>query len=322
MRFPLLFILLLFPFAVFAIQKDSTVTLTTPTGKLYGTLTIPAAKAQVPLVIIIAGSGPTDRNGNQMRMVNNSLLGLGDSLAREGIATLRYDKRGVGASKAAAPNETNLRFTDYVDDAVAWVKKMKTDPRFSKVLIAGHSEGALVGMLAAQRIPLAGFISIAGIARPADSVMLRQLAASPDVAASMVDSMRMYFGMLRRGEPIEFVPPGFYQALLRKTVQPYLVSWMKFTPAEEIAKLKIPVLIIQGTSDIQVDTTEAYALAAAKKGSKLVIIQNMNHVLKDLPSRDILDNQFSYADPGFLLSRKLAPAIASFIFTGQSNKKK
>lgn len=246
---------------------------------------------------------------------------MGDSLAKRGIATLRYDKRGVGASRQAAPDESALRFFDYVNDAAEWIKKFQQDKRFSKIYIAGHSEGSLIGMLAAQRVPVAGFISIAGPAQPADSIIFKQLMASPMVSAGMVDTMRALFAVLRNGRQIEKVPEGFYQALLRPSVQPYVMSWIKYNPAEEIAKLNVPVLIIQGTTDIQVDTIEAYALAKAKPGSKLFIVKNMNHVLKDMPSRDISDNQLSYVDPGFLLKPELISTITNFILPKVVRKK-
>jgi pimeloyl-ACP methyl ester carboxylesterase len=314
--------LLLLPISLFAFQKDSTISLSTPSGKIYGTLTLPKIKTKVPLVLIIAGSGPTDRNGNQEKLVNNSLLALGDSLAKAGIASLRYDKRGIGASKAVAPSEQNLRFDDYVVDAVNWVKKFQHDQRFTNIYIAGHSEGSLIGMLAAQKTPIAGFISIAGVATPADSLIIQQLSNAPTIQQSMVDSIRMYFGMLRRGNTIDSIPQGIYQAFLRKSVQPYLTSWFKYNPSLEIARLKVPVLIVQGSTDIQVDTANAHALASAKRGTRLVMIPNMNHVMKDVPSRDFADNQLSYMDPGFLLKRELTPAIVSFINGIEQKKQK
>jgi pimeloyl-ACP methyl ester carboxylesterase len=271
--------------------------------------------------LVIAGSGPTDRDGNQGKMKNNSLLAFGDSLVKRGIATLRYDKRGVGASKLAAPNESTLRFSDYVDDAAAWIKKLQQDKRFSNIYIAGHSEGSLIGMLAAQRVPVAGFISIAGPAQPADSIIFKQLTASSMISAGMIDTVRTLFRQLRRGEQIAQVPEGFYQALLRPSVQPYVMSWIKYNPSEEIAKLRMPVIIIQGTTDIQVDTSEAIALAKARPGSQLVIIKNMNHVLKNVPSREVMDNQLSYTDPGFLLPPELTQAITGFIFPPVARKK-
>lgn len=331
MRISLLLAVLCLPVTLLAQQKDSAVILTTPTGKISGTLTLPARLDQpVPMVLIIAGSGPTDRDGNQVitslsgvrKLTNNSLLALGDSLAKAGIASLRYDKRGIAASKEAALDEQQIRFDFYVNDAIDWVKKLQSDKRFSAVYILGHSEGSLIGMLAAQRTPVAGFVSLAGPALPADSTIIKQLQASPAVSGTMVDSVRMLFGMLRRGEEIVNVPSGFYQALLRKSVQPYLASWIKYNPEAEIAKLRIPTLIIQGTTDIQIDTSDAYVLAKAKPDAELQIIQNMNHVLKDLPSKEIADNQFSYMDPGFLLKRELTPVIASFILANEKKKKK
>ena len=312
MRSNLLLLLLVLPLSLFALERDSTIVLNTSKGNLYGTLTTPGGKMPVPLVIIIAGSGPTDRNGNQPRMINNSLRYIGDSLGSRGIATLRYDKRGIAASRAAAPDEAGLRFGNYIDDAAAWVAKYAADKRFSKIYIAGHSEGSLIGMVAAVRGGVAGFISIAGAGVPADSIVLRQLGASPMIPKTMLDSMKMFFGMMRRGQQIDTVPPGLYQALLRKSVREYVASWMKYNPAEEIAKLKMPALIIQGTTDIQVDTGDAYALAAAKPDAKLVIVAGMNHVLKSV-DRDLANNQLTYMDPRYPLRKEVPDAIAAFI---------
>jgi uncharacterized protein len=319
MRFLFTLCLLVLSVAGFCHQKDSVV-LSTFSGNVHGTLTLPEnVKKPVPLVILIVGSGPTDRNGNQINLQNNSHLYLADTLAKLGVATLRYDKRGIGQSKQAAPDETSLRFDYYVDDAAAWVKKYNNDKRFSKVFIAGHSEGSLIGMIAAQQVPVAGFISIAGIAVPADSVILRQLAASPGVPPVMIDSMRMLFGMLRKDGHVENIPGGFYQALMRKSVQPYMVSWMRFNPAEEIAKLKVPVLIVQGDIDLQVDTPHAYALANASKGSKLVVVKGMNHVLK-ASTTDPSDIQDAYIMPDRPIKPELVRAIYNFVQT--SGKKK
>jgi alpha-beta hydrolase superfamily lysophospholipase len=291
------------------------VVLSTATGKIHGTLTLPQSfKKAMPLVIFIVGSGPTDRDGNQINLRNNSHLYLADSLAKRGIATLRYDKRGIGESKPAALDESALRFDYYVDDAAGWVKQYKTDKRFSKVIIAGHSEGSLIGILAAQREAITGLISIAGIALPADSVVMRQLAASPGIPPVMIDSMRLLFSALRRDGSVENIPGGFYQALLRRSVQPYMVSWMKYNPAEEIAKLKIPILVVQGKNDTQVDTTQAVALAAASKTSKLVMVEGMNHVLK-AAAMDQTDQQESYIMPDRPVKTELVKAIYTFVQT-------
>ena len=132
----------------------------------------------MPVVLLLSGSGPTDRNGNSPMLPgkNNSLQMLAEGLASNGIASLRYDKRGVGESAKAMMAEADLRFETYVDDAVAWCEQLRKDKRFSAVIIAGHSEGSLIGMLAAKRCNAAGFISIAGAGRAAADILRTQLA--------------------------------------------------------------------------------------------------------------------------------------------------
>ena len=152
---------------------ETPIDLTTPTGIIHGTLVLPSGDGKVPVVLIIAGSGPTERDGNNPLLPgkNNAYKMLADALAADGIASLRYDKRGIGASRAAGGKESDLRFDNYVDDAAAWVGKLAENPRLSKVIIAGHSEGSLIGMLAASRTKAAAFVSVAGVAKRASDVM-------------------------------------------------------------------------------------------------------------------------------------------------------
>lgn len=137
--------------AMAAEVKDEPVTLDTGTGKLFGSLMLPAAQGKLPVALIISGSGPTDRNGNSAMIPghNDSLKMVAQALAADGVASLRYDKRAIGASAAAMVKESDLRFEMYVNDAVHWVEKLKADPRFGPIVIIGHSEGSLIGMLAA-----------------------------------------------------------------------------------------------------------------------------------------------------------------------------
>ncbi|MFZ9404005.1 MAG: alpha/beta hydrolase, partial [Sediminibacterium sp.] len=168
------------------------VDLKTNTGSLYGTLLIPnTVKEKVPVVLIIAGSGPTDRDGNNAMMKNNSLKMLAESLANNGIASLRYDKRGIGESKAALISEANLSFEDLIQDAQQWVQILKENKKFSKIIIIGHSEGSLIGMNAAKNAN--GFISLAGAGRSADLILKEQLGAQPkqvqDLCFPIIDSL-------------------------------------------------------------------------------------------------------------------------------------
>ncbi len=285
------------------------VTLETATGTLRGTLLRPAAEGTFPVALIIAGSGPTDRNGNSPLGVNSNYLKmLADSLARHGIASLRYDKRGVAASQAAGLNESALRFDHYVADAVAWVEQLKKDPQLARVAVLGHSEGSLIGMLATQQSSVSAFVSLAGAAQPADSLILEQLREQP---AAIREEAQATFGELRQGRTVANVSPGL-QALFRPSVQPYLISWIKHHPAEIIAELSVPTLIVQGTTDLQVPEAEAQRLAVAQPQAELVIIEGMNHVLKNAPT-DPVANGATYANPALPLADGLVASLVAFL---------
>jgi uncharacterized protein len=157
-------------------SKSVEVHITTSTGTLYGTQIIPTSNASEPVVLIIAGSGPTDRDGNNpLGGQNNSLKLLAEGLAGRGIASIRYDKRGIGESSAAGPEEVDLRFDTYVEDAALWIQQLQADSRFSSVTVIGHSEGSLIGMLATQKTGADAFVSIAGPAQTASQVLRDQL---------------------------------------------------------------------------------------------------------------------------------------------------
>jgi pimeloyl-ACP methyl ester carboxylesterase len=277
---------------------DQPLALETASGTVAGTLRLPAGADKPPVVLIIAGSGPTDRDGNNPAFPapNNSLKMLAEALAQAGFASVRYDKRGIGASSSAAPDESQLRFDTYVDDAAAWIARLKADPRFSSVAVVGHSEGALIGMLA-------------GVAEGPGAVLRKQLAGKlpPPLAA---DNERI-LASLEQGRTVAEVPPAL-AALYRPSVQPYLISWMRYVPSTRIAALRMPVLIVQGTADIQVDAGQAQALKAARPDAVLALIPGMNHILKDVPA-DPQRQLASYGDPSLPLHPQLAPAIAGFL---------
>ena len=285
-------------------QTTEPVTLTTPTGVLSGTLQRPGGAGAHPLVLIIAGSGPTDRNGTA-----DAYRLLADSLAAHGIATLRYDKRGIAASVSAGVSERALRFETAATDAAGWILQARSDKRFSSFVILGHSEGSLLGMLA---VPLAkpdGYISVAGVARRADVMLHDQLAAQlPPALLAQTDSI---FATLARGDTVPNTPPAL-AALFRPSVQPYLISWLRYSGATEIAKLTVPVLIVQGTHDVQVPVSEADMLAAALPRAKVARIAGMNHVLKLTPPT-MAEQQRFYVDTSVPVPGTLVDAITSFV---------
>lgn len=286
--------------------EELPIMLHTPSGDISGTLLLPASKRRVPVALIIAGSGPTDRDGNNPMMKNNSLKLLATELAKNGIASIRYDKRGVAQSKDAGKSEKDLRFDDYVNDARGWITLVKNDKRFNKVFVVGHSEGSLIGMLAGDETD--GVVSVAGAGRPADVVLKEQLSAQPkdvrDVVYSKLDS-------LKAGNLVKDVPLPLY-SLLRPSVQPYLISWFRQDPPGAIRKLTVPVLIVQGISDIQVSVEDAKALAAANPKSRLVLIDKMNHIFR-LVDGDRQANIATYSKSELPISEELVKSIVGFI---------
>ncbi len=182
----LLACLLLAPLSLAASLRQEPVRLDSGQGELYGSLLLPISAKPLPVALIIAGSGPTDRNGNGPEARPDTLRKLAQGLARQGIASLRYDKRGVAASLAATPDERDLSVPRYVDDAQAWARRLADDPRFSQVILIGHSEGALIASLAARDAPVSGLVSLAGSGRPLDLLLREQLQGKlpPELLAS------------------------------------------------------------------------------------------------------------------------------------------
>jgi pimeloyl-ACP methyl ester carboxylesterase len=279
---------------------------------LHSTLLLPKDMSRpMPVVLLLSGSGPTDRDGNSPMLPkkNNSLLMVAEGLASNGIASLRYDKRGVGENAGAMVAEAGLSLDTYVDDAMSWCEQLRKDKRFSAVIIAGHSEGSLIGMLAAKRCNADGFISISGAGRSAADVLRTQLAGKlpPGLAAQSETIIKN----LEAGRMTENPPPEL-DAIYRTSVQPYLISWFRYDPAKWIAALTIPVLIVQGTTDLQVGVDDARRLAAANPKAKLLIIEGMNHVLKEVPADR--DKQIaSYSNPDLRLAPDFLIGIVDFV---------
>lgn len=227
-------------------QQGTTETLILPDGELVGTLLVPGSLPNpIPVAIIIAGSGPTDRDGNSPGATNNSLRYLAEDLSKLGIASLRYDKRAVGQSAIPLAKIEALRFEDYVSDAKAWISRLQADARFSKVIVIGHSEGSLIGMLAARETRATAFVSIAGTSKRFSDLLRRQLVNKlPSALATESDSI---LKSLERGERVSTVSKELYP-LYRPSVQNYLISQFIFDPKIELGKLQMPILVIQGNT--------------------------------------------------------------------------
>lgn len=279
---------------------------------LSGTFFQPLQDDKKNAVLIIAGSGPTDRDGNSPLLPgkNNSLLQLADSLVNHGMAVLRYDKRGIGKSKMSAGlGEENTTFPDMTADAVAlydWIKEQG----YTNIYIAGHSEGSLVGMIVAGQVKARGFISMAGAGRKAGDILKEQLSAQ--LTPELNQQFAVAIDSLESGFTVSKIDPSL-MSLLRPSVQPYMRSWLAVDPQKIVSGLKIPVMILQGTKDLQVKEPDAQLLAQSNKKATLVILPNINHVLKEVLSDKREENIKAYSDPKLPLPVTLINAITSFI---------
>lgn len=284
--------------------------LDTGQGVLHGSLLLPQLDTPPPVALIIAGSGPTDRDGNNPasgRVDNLKRLAL--LLARNNIASVRYDKRGVAASQPATPDERDLSVERYVADAVAWGHRLQADPRFGPLIIIGHSEGALIASLAAHDAGASAVITLAGSGRPIDQVLREQLAKR----LSPADMLRgnLLLDRLQAGQTSLDVPAPLRQAF-RPSVQPYLITLLRQDPAAAFAQLQVPALIVQGRNDVQVEVGDAERLQAAKPDAQLVLINGMNHMLRISP-RDMSEQRDSYRNPELPLARELGEKVVAFI---------
>ena len=286
------------------------ISLDTGDGTLHGSLLLPRSDTPPPVVLIIAGSGPTDRDGNNPaggRIDNLKRLAL--LLANNHIASVRYDKRGVAASRPATPDERDLSVERYVADAVAWGQLLKGDPRFGPLIVLGHSEGALIASLAAEQAGASAVISVAGSGRPVDQVLREQL--DERLPARQRAQAERLIDQLKAGQQSAQVPSPLRE-VFRPSVQPYLISLFRQDPAAAFARLSMPALIVQGRNDVQVEIKDAQLLHAAKPDAEVALIDGMNHMLRISP-RTMSQQRDSYNNPELPLASALGERIVAFI---------
>ena len=276
---------------------------------LFGTLLQPEEETD-HAVLIISGSGNTDRDGNTLSIgyVNDGLKKLAEALTEQGFATLRYDKRGVGKSVADHLQAEHLRFEQCAEDAATWITFLRK--RYKRVSVIGHSQGALVGMVAAQQADIDRFVSLAGLAMDAHSTIRKQLQAQPvfvkNAAFPILDS-------LKAGVKVDSVPP-YLNSLASPSIQDYVISFMKYDPRREIAKLSIPILVIQGTTDLQIGIPEAKTLSEQTTLATFEPIEGMNHVLR-ASTWDTNENMGTYANASLPLHPEVVGVLTQFLQT-------
>jgi pimeloyl-ACP methyl ester carboxylesterase len=285
------------------------VALDTGTGTQQGTLLLPADRDTCPVVLIIAGSGPTDRDGNSALVPgrNNSLKQLAEGLADRGVASLRYDKRGVAASRQAGFSEEEVRFGHYIDDAARWCAFLQADQRFTSLTVAGHSEGAQIGANAAWLSGADGLVSLAGAGRPIFAILREQLQGQLSGRSKVRAEAVMQ--SLERGQLVPD-PPQELAMLFRTSAQPYLISWLRYDPAVDIARFDCPVAIVQGTTDVQVSLEDAERLASAQPRARLVLLEGLNHIFKPVEAPQRIAHHMSLGDSTLVLGPEVIKVVA------------
>ena len=258
------------------------------------------------VILLIAGSGPTDRNGNTLGIaVNNSLKYLAEGLAENNYNVFTYDKRMVYMLK----KQKEIFSPDFqhgINDAETVISYLKNTLDYKNIIVAGHSEGSLVGMTASQK-NISAFISLAGSGNPIDVILKEQINKQAPV---LNDDNTKILEQLKEGKIVKDVNP-MLQSLYAEESQPFLIDWISRNPQTEISKLNIPVLIINGTKDIQVGIKEAELLHKANPKSTMVIIEYMNHIFKKIEKDE--DNLPSYNNPGLPIQKELTNAILNFL---------
>ncbi|MBC2845960.1 alpha/beta hydrolase family protein [Winogradskyella flava] len=306
MKHYLLILLLSFSFLSFSQDKAYTEEDISISEWIDGTLLQPNTIEKPNLAIIIAGSGPTNRDGNQNFLKNNSLKKLAESLTNNDIATFRYDKRIVKQIRQGKVDE-NIMFDDFVKDAKDVVNYFKEKDTYSTIYIIGHSQGSLIGMLAAKD-KVDGFISLAGAGQNIGDVIVEQVT---NMAPQLGEEAQKIVDKLKQGETTTDYPASL-ASVFNSDVQPFMINWMQYNPTEIVRDLDLPILILNGTKDLQVSENEAQLLKDANENATLHIIENMNHVLFEIEG-DSLENSKSYNESFRPISTELINSITKFI---------
>lgn len=286
-----------------------------PQGELKGTLH-PVAAEQAPVVLIIPGSGPTDRDGNNPLGVKAAPYRLlAEALGERGIATVRIDKRGMFASKSAVADPNAVTVADYSADTASWVTVIRKATGAPCVWVLGHSEGGLVALASVNARPegICGTILVSTMGRPMGDVIKQQLRANPfnapllSAADAAIDALASGKTVAAESLPAPLLP------LFHPRVQGFLMSAFALDPVRLAATIRPPLVIVQGARDIQVAAEDAERLKAANAAARLVLLPDTNHVLKQVTSDDRTANLATYADPALPLAPGVADAIAEAV---------
>lgn len=294
-----------------------------PAGTLKGTMTLPSEPVplptNVPVFLIVPGSGPTDRDGNSpLGIAAAPYRLLAEALAHRGYPSVRIDKRGMFGSAGAVADPNDVTIATYGDDLLAWTsvirERLPAENGTRCVIPVGHSEGGLVALAAIARLPDAcGLILVASIGRSLDEVIREQLRANP-ANASFMEEAEAALASLRSGNRVDGAAMNAaLRPLFAPEVQGFLIDAMSYRPAELAAQVKVPMLVIQGTRDLQVSVLDARKLADTAPGATLALVPDVNHVLKRVATDDPSENLATYANPDLPISSEVVDAVVAFV---------
>jgi uncharacterized protein len=294
---------------------EESVSLDAATGKLAGTLSIPEEAGPFPSILIVDEMGPADRDGNSIfsKTKTNSIKKLAEALARAGIASLRYDRRGIGESAAAIGKTSELRFKSYVDDAVGFLDLLKKDSRFFIRGVLAHGDGLASGVRAVIASKADFFIAIGSPLKPQSAIVLDRYKATLDAKTFL--KAKAVVGSLLSGKTVKDVDPALAR-YFPKDMQPFLISWLNIDPAIELAKLVVPSLIVAGGADPVVSVAEEQSLSAANRKARFAAIPGMNHSFFVRPEKKVTGKADTVKEEGSI-SSALIQSI--FLFVAQTS---
>ncbi len=280
-------------------------------GAIDAVLTTPPDVDKPPVALLIAGSGTTDHDGNGPQVKPGTLKKLSEQLVARKIATLRYDKRGAGGWKPEFGKPEDFRFVNFVDDAAALVNYLRGSGKFSKIIVVGHSEGGLVGILTTRRVPVDRLVLLVTGARRQGDLVKAQLEKTvpPDVFEPIAKAI----DAVMAGQIVDPPPAGFSVA---PSMQPGIASAFTEDPIDPLKKITEPTLIVGGGRDRQVARVDFAALSAASPVAKTLWLPDMNHVLVDVA--DEADDIKAYSDGERPLDPAMIDAVAAFILAGDA----
>lgn len=275
-------------------------------GAIDAYLTVPPNVEKPPVALLIAGSGSTDHDGNGPKLKPATLKKLSDALVARNIATLRYDKRGAGGWKKEFGNPADFRFKDFVDDAASLVDYLRGSGQFSKIAVVGHSEGGLVAILTANRVPLDRLVLLATSARTQGELLKAQL--EKQLPPEQVAPIEKAIDAIMAGQIVDPPPAGL---AIAPAMQPSIASTFTEDPIDPMKKVNIPTLIIAGGRDRQLARVDFLALTDTDFAAKSLWLPDMNHVLVDVT--DEADDVASYNEAERPLDPALIDAVTNFI---------